>query len=678
MVKSKIDDSISYTEYKQIDPEDKNYEASLYETILLGVNVLIALGKPKYTFISKNIEYYPVYLIKNDKVEMQIGIYEVLSNEVTSMLDDEGDIDLNKLNPPLLFTYIIKNPSLMGEVKDIKKLKSQFQTQEDIEELEELEESKEVVIGEFEEQPKITLGEIREQTKEEALLEKEEYKEQQDDIWIRKYMKSEHYDIIENEGKGDCLFAAIRDGLRRVGIDRTVNELRELLASYASQEIFENYKSLYTTTKSNANSVYLKLKNIVDENKRLKEELEITKDRAKQVEIVKNAKIISQEYKKTKLEYEIAKSQLNEFEFMKNIKNLEDFKRLILTCNFWGDAWTISILENALNIKLILLSLQNYLSGDLHNVLQCGMAENEKILNPDYYIILSYTGNHYELITYKSRGAMKFKELPYYIKELIVDKCMERNAGPFYQINDFRRLKGIVEAEEVLLGAEELNPEFVKEIKESDILGKKLKEVEEPLESIKKLDLWNEDTVFQFYDRSSSKPLPGKGNGEKIGPEGITAYSALSNIMDWRRKLDDNWTSEIVLDSHRWKSVQHYYQASKFKERNPEFYIIFSLDSNSDISKSAELAEAAGSKSGKYESGLIRPKHILIDPTFYTTSKFKDERRSALLAKFTQNEKMKEVLINTGLAKLVKYVSKKPAITDELLMEVRNEIRNTK
>lgn len=677
MVKSKIDDSITYIEYKQIDPEDKNHEASLYETILLGVNVLIALGKPKYTFISKNIEYYPVYLIKDDKVEMQIGIYEVLSNEVTSMLDDEGDIDLNKLNPPLLFTYVIKNPSLMGEVKDIKKLKSQFQKEIDIEEIKDAEE---VLVGDFEEEPKITLGEIREQTKEEALLEKNEYKEQKDDIWIRKYMKNEHYDIIENEGKGDCLFAAIRDGLKRVGIDRTVNDLRQLLSSYATQKIFENYKLIYTTTKDNVNSVHLNLKSIVDENKRLKAELQVTKDREKQVDIIKRAKIISEEYKKIKLEYEIAKSQLNEFDFMKNIQNLDDFKRMILTCNFWGDAWTISILENALNIKLILLSLENYLAGDLRSVLQCGLAENEKILNPDYYIILSYTGNHYELITYKSRGAMKFKELPYYIKELIVDKCMERNAGAFYQINDFRRLKGIVEADEVLLNVEELNPEIVQEIKKSDILVKRGEQelVEEPLESIKKLDLWNEETVFQFYDRASSKPLPGKGNGEKVGSEGVTSYSALSNIMDWRRKLDDNWTSEIILDSHRWKSVQHYYQASKFKERNPEFYIIFSLDSNSDISKSAELAEAAGSKSGKYESGLIRPKHILIDPTFYTTSKFKDERKNALLAKFTQNEQMKEILMNTGLAKLVKYISKKPAITDELLMEVRNEIRNTR
>jgi hypothetical protein len=673
MVKSKIDSSITYIEYKQIDPDDKNYDATLYETILLGVNVLIAIGKPKYTFISKNIEYYPIYLIKNDKVEMQIGIYEVLSNQITTMLDDEGDIDLNKFNPPLLFAYVVKNPSLMGDVNDIEKLKSQLEAEEEEVEIEMEEELEK-------EEYKPILHEIKEQTEEGAIAEREEYEPREDDPWIRKYMKSNHYDIISNEGKGDCLFATIRDGLSRVGIERSVDDLRKLLSSYATDDVFKNYKILYDTTKEEVNESYTLLKSVVDENKRLKDELEITKDRAKQVEIVKRGNYIKEEYKKNKLRYEIAKSQLKEFEFMKTIKTLDDFKKIILTCEFWADVWAISSLEHALNIKLILLSYENYSSDDFNNVLQCGISENKKILNPDYYIILSYTGNHYELVTYKSRGAMKFNELPYDIKQLVVNKCMENNAGPFYQINDFKRLKGISLEKEVIMDIEELEPEIVEEIKESEILRKKAVEEkinEEPLESIRKIDLWNDDTVFQFYDRSSSKPLPGSGNGEKIGNEGVKTYSALSNIMDWRRKLDDNWKSEFILDSHRWKTVQHYYQGSKFKQNNPEFYIMFSLDSNSDISKKTELAEAAGSKSGKYETSIIRPKHIIIDPTFYTSSKFKDERKNALIAKFTQNEEMKIVLMNTGLAKLMKYIPKKPALTDELLMEVRNEIRNS-
>ena len=51
---------------------------------------------------------------------------------------------------------------------------------------------------------------------------------------------------------------------------------------------------------------------------------------------------------------------------------------------------------------------------------------------------MDYNGSHYKLITYKKRGAFIFKELPYQIKQLIVNKCLERLAGPFYIIPDFK------------------------------------------------------------------------------------------------------------------------------------------------------------------------------------------------------------------------------------------------
>jgi len=680
MVKSKIDSNINYTEYKQIDPDDKNYESSMYETILLGVNVIIAIGKAKHTYISKNIEYFPIYLIKDNKVELQIGIYEALASEINDMLDDDGDIDLNKFNPPLLFAYIVKNPSLMGEV-NIEKLKYNIEEDESSEEVNSESEysDKESDEEQIEESKSNVLTKIKEQTKEDAILEREEYIENESDIWIRKFMKSNNYDIIDNEGKGDCLFSTIRDGLARAGVSRSVSDLREILASYADESIFEKYKLLYRTTKNEYDSVYSKLKNVVDEHKKLKVDLEVTKDRAKQVEIVKRAKIVSEEYKKTKIEYEIVKSQLEEFKFIKDIKTIDEFKRVLTSCDFWGDVWAISVLEDALNIKLILLSEEYYFSGDIDNVLQCGLNENDKIREPNYYIICSYTGNHYKLITYKSRGAMTFSELPYYIKQLVVDKCMEGSAGPFYLIHEFRKLKGIDdsanegEGEELNLEVEVLNPNEVLEIKDTELKRGRTEEVSVE-ESIQKLDLWNEDTVFQFYERSSSKPLPGKGTGEKIGGEGVKSYSSLANIMDWRRKLDDNWTAPFVLDNYRWKTVQHYYQASKFKNAHPEFYTVFSLDSNSDISKSVELAEAAGSKNGKHESTLLRPKHISIDPTFYSSNKYKEERKAALVAKFTQNEEMKQILLNTRLAKLMIFIPRKPSLVDELLMEVRYDI----
>jgi len=68
MVKSKLDDDIEYSEQKNINKDDVNYDATMYEIVLKKHRVIIALGKPKYTYIDKNIEFYPIYLIKKNKV----------------------------------------------------------------------------------------------------------------------------------------------------------------------------------------------------------------------------------------------------------------------------------------------------------------------------------------------------------------------------------------------------------------------------------------------------------------------------------------------------------------------------------------------------------------------------------------------------------------------------------
>ena len=70
MVKSKLDDSIVYTENKKLDVDDINYDATLYEIGLMGHKVLIALGKPKYTYIDKK---YRIHFLEN----LDRNIYQV-------------------------------------------------------------------------------------------------------------------------------------------------------------------------------------------------------------------------------------------------------------------------------------------------------------------------------------------------------------------------------------------------------------------------------------------------------------------------------------------------------------------------------------------------------------------------------------------------------------------------
>ena len=62
MVKSILDNTINYPEIKKLDKDDLEFDATVYEIEILGITEEIALGQAKYSFIQKNIIYYPIYL----------------------------------------------------------------------------------------------------------------------------------------------------------------------------------------------------------------------------------------------------------------------------------------------------------------------------------------------------------------------------------------------------------------------------------------------------------------------------------------------------------------------------------------------------------------------------------------------------------------------------------------
>lgn len=651
MVNSKLDDSIDYVEEKYIYQDDVNYDATIYELGIMNNRVIIALGKPKYTYIDKNIEFYPIYLINKNKVISQIGVYEFMSSNLPNILDADGDINLDLLYDPLLYKFV--NHTLIQRASlGLLSPEGEIVFEPNIEEEEE--DENDVELQEESEKPKKLFDELSEQTKTDAEREYTEYIEKSGSAWIQKYMRSNKYDIFENEGGGECFFAAIRDGLARAGVKITVQDLRVKLSENVDQELFDNYYKLYNGFVKEVQDINYKIKELDKENKDLQVQLKAAKDKKKQIVILERGKFISLEYKKLKEDKALAKQLLEEFNFMKKIDTLDKLSDIIKTCEFWADTWAVSTIERLYGIKVILLSQESYNSGDLANVLNCGQL-NDAILQargnfePKYYIMLNYTGNHYNLITYKSRGALKFKELPYAIKQLIVDKCLEKQAGPYYIIDEFKQLRDELEI-----------PPEVSEIVE-----------------IQHANYWNDDTIFQYYIKSNPKPLPGKGTGEKINYEDIKSYSSLSSIPEWRRKLDDLWESPFELDGQRWLSVEHFYQASKYKNSSPQYYYLFTIDSGSEISKSPTMAKAAGSKTGKFEGKQLRPKNIIADADFFSSIK-KKTLKDALQAKFSQNEELKTLLLSTKKAKLMRFIKGSPPETSIELMEVRYELNQNK
>jgi len=673
MVLSKLNSGVSYPELKSVDSEDLKTEANLYQLEIKEIDVIVAIGNSKNTFEDKNIIYFPIYLVKYNNKVIQIGIYEIIATEYLSYLDDFNNLDVEKMEEPLLYSFSTKEfinkihlkPDVpLRRIKEIDKKQGELS---DSEEDNEEEDNEEVEYNEYYEIPKeredifiITKGVpvpplLKEETRKQSKDYIDKYHEKPTDNWIEKFLKNNNYTIIDNEGGGDCLFATIRDAFSSIAQQTSVNKLRKKLSTEATDNVFLGYKDQYDMYNSAIIRDTNEIKRLEGEYTMLKQRFTEVLDRNEQKMISSEAKKVKSEHDKLVEEKKVTADILKEYKFMKGIDTLEDFKSKIKKCDFWADTWVISTLERILNIKLIILSSELYKNGDIKNVLQCGQL-NDKILEqrgrftPEFYIMIEHTGNHYKLIGYKKKMIFKFSEIPYDIKKKITDKCMEKNAGPFAIIPEFQKFKA------------NTVKNVIKESQYEDISESKLR------------GLYNDDIVLQFYSKSVGKPLPGKGSGERIPNERLKEYSELATIPEWRKKLSNFWVEPFSLDNHQWASVEHYYQGSKFKQNNPQFYLSFSLDSGTDLSKDPAMAKAAGSKSGKFKGELLRPNEVKEDSNFLGKRQTR-ELYNAQYAKFTQNEDLKKLLLATNDAKLTHFVKGAEAIVFDELMLIRDKIK---
>ena len=99
--------------------------------------------------------------------------------------------------------------------------------------------------------------------------------------WIEKFTKNNHYNIIDNEGGGDCLFATIRDAFKPIGKITTIDKLRYHLSNELTEETYENYKSLYMAISNDYKQIKKDIEVVHTSEKKLTKDINESTDREK-------------------------------------------------------------------------------------------------------------------------------------------------------------------------------------------------------------------------------------------------------------------------------------------------------------------------------------------------------------------------------------------------------------
>ena len=712
MVQSKIVEGLNFAEHDKLNIADRGHSSCLYIVPILDKEYLVVLGKQNTSYAKEGVVYFPIYLLNSKhKLKAKIGVYEAEVALATTLLDDDGDVDLTQLSDPLLFSYVdtayldkygtsgegLSAKTLTPEIEEVdivsddsdkeeeepskKKSKKDEDEKEDGEVDEEEDDDDEVFVltpkkntkadeVENQKEPPLTFDTVftksshmptlptwPPETIEQAKESRVEYKKTKNELdsWFVKMLKNKKYSIHQNEGAGDCFFATIRDSYAQLGYITTVQKLRQYLSQEVDHSLLEQYTNIYKGVESEIKQLDHELDTLQKTNIALKKQSDNTSKIEHQKDIVKEALHVKKEYNNAKTQREGATGLMEEFGFMENIKTIADLKTFVQTAEYWADIWALTTIEKLLKTKIVVIEK----TDDPKQMLRCTESHTEDF-DPVYYILVAYQGNrHYELVSYKDKKIFTFGELPFDIKKLIVDKCMEKSTGVYNKIPAFRQFQ----AE---LGVTPTPPSS----SDDDVTA---------TPDI----LYDPKLVLSFHARSDQRLRPGKVEADDIPTSKQNEFAVLAKIPSWRRRLHDTWVSGkdgelpapfTTADGNRWSSVEHYLLAVRFRESNPAVYIDFCADT--ELGKSLENALASLTKKnkknnleGKYAE--IGKKATKLEPGIQDAF-----RKEALIAKFSQNLDLKEMLKETKMAKLQQYRQGDVPFVDIPLMEVRASFFN--
>lgn len=706
---------VVYKETNHLDFQDKSHVSALYSVNLLDGEYVIALGMVRTEYSKNGVVYYPIYLISpSQRIKAKIGVYEVDAAKTIHLVDDDGDVDLNKLGEPLLFSFVTreyldkygldgsqfsietpkddeKDDNVDIDVVDIEsdleedivEDKANLDDNEDEEDDEDEDlfslkktEAKEEATDTEEtkpdadadtqkhlslddlfvkDEPLPTMPTWATETAEDAKKMRDFYKKNKSmqDNWVIQYMHNKEYKALPNEGGGDCFFAVIRDAYAQMGYRTTIPKLRTFLSQEVTVDLYENYKKIYEGFVMEVENANEELSRLTKVNRELRKQSDATRSANHQKEILNEAVKVKQDYTTYKIQKGGADDLISEFAFMKHIQHVEDLKAFVQTSEYWADSWALSTLELLLSMKLIVL--EN--TDDVDSVMHCTQANDDAAVysqyDPKYYIVTAYSGsNHYELVSYKDKSIFKFPEVPYDMKVKVVRTCIENNDQSYYaSIPAFRQFRHEMGIAESKPNAETQSEEDKERMRQ----------------------LYDPNLMLKFHIGSDKKKKAGDNTLDIVPKERKNEFAVLNSIELWRQKLDDAWALDAftTVDGKRWNSIAHYLLAVPFKDSHPAIYDEFSDDSKSDISKEVTKAKVSLEKK---KDKIGRHYEVFKKVPKMDEAALEVYRKEALRAKFARETPLGRMLMATQMARLEQFRRNREPKTDISLMEVRAEL----
>lgn len=651
MVVSQYNPSVQYAESKRVHPRDMHLESKVYRMELLGVPVLVTPGRVQYDHAEDHhLLYVTIYLVQSSTSVVPIGICECpVAKRAHWLTEDASTVQLERCESPRLFSFVTRDflwsmrkpppppPSSAGSSSSSVDVLVQYEPG-----VRGYYQLGDAARPSFEQTVGALLPPVlKEERRGDAQRIRDAFVEGgPQEHWIQLFFQNAYFQLVPNEGGPDAWLACLRDAFSSIGFQTTVPTLRTLLANQVSVHEWEQWRDTYQRLHHAALKEDAAVKHWRDTHQALKQQFLHSVQTAQKAVLIKQATAVQRAHRAAQVALRWTQRLLRPWRFMKSVQSLDQLRAAVRKGVGVVLPWMIEAMERVLEVKCVFFHAEAYYQQDWKHVVQTGPSWSQRArFVPRYYAMVEVNRDAYRLVRYKSKQLFVRRELPWDVRRILADKVREEQGGGFAWI-----------------------PEWVSEPDPRD------DELEEEDDNLQWLGIYRDDIHLVFYHKSLADPYPGQGPGEQLLPARLLDMKPLAQLHGWRQRLSSFWVQPFALDQHYWSSVEHYVQANRFVKHHPDFYLQFTVESGSPLSKDPSMAKAAGSASGMWHGEeRLRPADMEPDPD-YVTHRYLPCLQKALWAKFTQHPDLRAILLATRDAKLLQYrQAKRPHLCIELM-----------